>query len=588
MSSLRRIPRLILTTMGGLFCMSSPSHALSPGDVVDNFRLIDHAGRSHELYYLSDMKAVVLLAYDAQCELAADAARTVDVLRSRHPASLGALIIDSNLADTREAIAAAAAKAGFAIPVLVDEAQVIGESLGFTHSGEALVIDTKGWKVAYRGAAADALGEAVGAVVGGSPVKVARTDVRGCAISMPERERREAHARISYEKDVAPILLNKCVACHREGGIGPWQMTSYEMIKGFAPMIREVVRTQRMPPWHADPHYQTFSNDRGLSKEQVKTLVHWIEAGAPRGSGADPLLTQKKDWPEWPLGKPDLIVETPPFTTPTTGVIPYQNVTVKNPLEKDVWVRAIDYLPGQRAVLHHVIGSAGGAERRGATSLSNYVPGAEPLVLPEEAGILLPAGATFHFQMHYTTNGQALTDVTKLGLYFRNDPPKYNFRSFVLAQPKLKIPAQAKDHVEIAERTFEQDAVIYTVHPHSHFRGKAAKFVAKLPDGREEVLLNVPAYDFNWQATYELVEPITVPAGTKIVYTAWFDNSSQNKANPDPNREITWGEQTWDEMVFGVLRYRNVNEDPSNAPKKDEGPSQERLFSERPAEAANN
>src|SRR5688572_22677713 len=128
--------------------------------------------------------------------------------------------------------------------------------------------------------------------------------------------------------------------------------------------------------------------------------------------------------------------------------------------------------------------------------------------------------------------------------------------------------------------------MIYTVHPHSHFRGKAAKFVAKYPDGREEVLLNVPVYDFNWQATYELITPITVPAGTKIVYTAWFDNSSQNKANPDPNREITWGEQTWDEMVFGVLRYRNVNEDPSKAPKKDEGPSQEQLFSERERAAA--
>ena len=208
---------------------------------------------------------------------------------------------------------------------------------------------------------------------------------------MPERAKREAHANISYEKTIAPLLIDKCVACHRDGGIGPWQMTSYDMIKGFAPMIREVVRTQRMPPWDVDPHYSTFSNNRGLSLEQAKTLVHWIEAGAPRGNGADPLLTQKKDWPEWPLGKPDLIVELPEFKVPATGTIPYQMLKVENPLDHDVWVRAVDWLPGQRTVVHHIIASAGGAERRGAISLNNYVPGVEPLELPKEAGILLPA-----------------------------------------------------------------------------------------------------------------------------------------------------------------------------------------------------
>jgi hypothetical protein len=395
-------------------------------------------------------------------------------------------------------------------------------------------------------------------------VKVASTAVSGCAIAMPERDRRAAHAQISYEETIAPLLLDKCVACHREGGIGPWQMASYEMIRGFAPMIREVVRTQRMPPWHADPHYQSFSNDRGLSKEQAKTLVHWIEAGAPRGAGADPLLAQRKDWPKWPLGEPDLVVEMPAFTAPATGVVPYQMVEVKNPLKRDVWIRAVDYLPGDRSVLHHVIGAAGAREeRRGSTSLNNYVPGAEPLEVPEGTGIFLPAGASFHFQMHYTPNGKETTDVTRMGLYFMKDPPQYNFRSFVVSNPRLKIPPNVNDHAETAERVFNQDAVIYSVHPHAHFRGKAAKFVAQYPDGREEVLLNVPAYDFNWQSTYDLVEPITVPAGTKIVYTHTYDNSPQNKANPDPNREVPWGQQTWDEMIFGVLRYRNLHEDPS-------------------------
>jgi hypothetical protein len=463
--------------------------------------------------------------------------------------------------------------------VLVDGTQLIGESLGLTRNGEVLVVNPQGWKLAYRGGSGAVTG-ALDAVLSGKAAPAA-APIDGCAIKMPERDRKQAHAQISYEKTIAPLLLDKCVACHRTGGIGPWQMTSYDMIKGFAPMIREVVRTQRMPPWDVDPHYSAFSNDRGLSTEQARTLVHWLEAGSPRGSGSDPLLSQKKDWPEWPLGKPDLIVELPEFKVPATGTIPYQMLKVENPLDHDVWVRAMDWLPGQRAVVHHIIASAGGAERRGAISLNNYVPGVEPLELPPEAGILLPGKSTFHFQVHYTSNGKELVDRTKLGLYFRPDKPEYMFRSLVFANNKLRIPPNTKVHEETAEQTVKADAIIYTLHPHAHYRGKASRFVAYYPDGKTETLLNVPAYDFNWQGTYELEKPKLVPAGTRIVYTQWYDNSSQNKANPDPNREVTWGEQTWDEMIFGVIRYRNVKEDSATPTQK--GPSQEELFTERQA-----
>jgi hypothetical protein len=188
--------------------------------------------------------------------------------------------------------------------------------------------------------------------------------------------------------------------------------------------------------------------------------------------------------------------------------------------------------------------------------------------------------------MHYTSNGQVLTDVTKLGLYFMNEPPKFNFRSMILAQPRLKIPAGIKFHPEQAVSTFRNDSVIYSLHPHAHFRGKSASFVAKYPDGREEMLLNIPTYDFNWQATYDLAKPITVPAGTKIVYTQTFDNSVQNKANPDPNKTVTWGEQTWEEMVFGVVRYRNVVETGKEEPMF--GPSQRELFEGVPRQSRAN
>jgi hypothetical protein len=584
MRSLRRIYSLPIAVL----CLGGPVLAAADTDTVDNFRLTDQQGASHELYYLSDMKAVVLLAQGNGCEASQKAATALEALRTKYePQGVTFLLLNSNLPRTdnsREAVAKQAQQQGIGMPILMDETQLIGESLGFTRNGEVLIASPQGWKVTYRGGVnsnGNNVAEALDAMLAGKAVPSAATKVAGCAIDMPERARRQAHAQISYEKNIAPILMDKCVACHRQGGIGPWQMTNYDMIKGFAPMIREVVRTQRMPPWHVDPHYGVFDNDRGLSTQQAQTLVHWIEAGAPRGTGADPLLAQKQDWPEWPLGKPDLIVELPAFTTPATGVIPYQMTKVENPLDHDVWVRAIDWVPGQRSVVHHIIASAGGAERRGAVSLNNYVPGVEPLQLPPEAGILLPAKATFHFQTHYTTNGQALTDRTKLGLYFRKDAPKYNFRSLVFANPKLNIPANTKWHEETAEQTLKTDAIIYTLHPHAHYRGKASRFVAYYPDGRSEMLLNIPAYDFNWQGTYELAQPQTIPAGTRIVYSQWYDNSTQNKANPDPNRTVTWGEQTWDEMIFGVIRYRNVTEDASGKPEK--GPSQEELFTESQA-----
>jgi len=586
MSSMsRRCSGASLLAAAGLaagITLATQALALNTGDTVDNFRLVDQQGKSHELYYLSDMKAVVLLAQGNGCTAAADAGKSLSALQAKYQQQgVTVLAINPNLKDSREAIVKEAAQAGITVPVLVDETQIIGESLGLTRNGEVLVVNPQGWKVVYHGAASDKgnnyASDAVDALVAGSPVKTATSVAAGCAIKMPERDKNAAHAQISYQKTIAPMLIDKCVTCHRAGGIGPWQMNSYAMVRGFAPMIREVVRTERMPPWHADPHYNTFSNSRGLSNDQVKTLVHWIEAGAPRGAGNDPLADYKKEWPVWPLGEPDLVVEMPSFTTPATGVIPYQMVQVKNPLDHDVWVRAVDFLPGQRSVLHHIIASVGG-ERRGATSLNNYVPGAGPLVIPDEDGILLKANSTFQFQMHYTPNGQVLTDVTRMGLYFKKDAPTYSYRSMVFANPKLRIPANTKSHSETATQTFKEEALVYSLHPHSHFRGRSASFVAYYPDGTQETLLNVPTYDFNWQSTYDLAKPKRVPAGTRVVYTGEFDNSTQNKANPDPNREITWGEQTWDEMLFGVIRYRNIRADAGEDNKPQRGETQEDLF----------
>lgn len=548
------------------FCVARLASALSPGEAVDNFRLLDHTGTSRELYYLSDMKAVVLMAQGNGCEASRKAVPELEALRDKYKAQgVEVLLINSNLPDSREQIVKEAAAHTIQLPILLDDTQIISESLGLAHNGEVLVIDPQGWKLAYRGPVsarnAHYAADAVDALLSGAAVKTTTADAKGCNIGMPERARKQAHAKISYEKSIAPMLIDNCVTCHRQGGIGPWQMTGYDMIKGFSPMIREVVRTERMPPWHADPHYSAFSNDRSLSKEEVKTLVHWIEAGSPRGSGGDPLAELKKAWPEWAMGEPDLIVDIPAFEVPPTGVIPYQTPSALNALDHDVWVRAVDFQPGDRTVLHHIIATMGTeASIRDGGSLGGYVPGAGPMVLPQDTGILLKKDSKFFFQMHYTVSGKPAQDSSRMGLYFMKAAPKYQFRSAVMAKPSLKIPANTKAHTESASRTFDKDVVVYSLLPHSHFRGKASNFVATYPDGREEVLLSVPNYDFNWQTTYELKEPKMLPAGTKVTHSTTWDNSSQNKANPDPTRVVPWGQQTWDEMLYGVVRFRYLDE----------------------------
>jgi hypothetical protein len=547
--------------------IASSAWALAPGETVDNFRLLDHRGAAHELYYYSDMKAVVVLAQANGCEVSNQAISRLESIRNQYEArDVRVFMLNSNLNDNRESITAFANSVGTKIPVLEDPLQLIGESLGATRAGEVFVINPMGWKLAYRGPI-DKAGPVVDALASGQAVTPSKIDVKGCAVEMPELARRAAHAKISYSKEIVPILIDKCVTCHRDGGIAPWQMSSYEMVRGFAPMIREVIRTKRMPPWHADPHYGVFKNDRSMTGEQVKTLVHWIEAGAPQDKAPDPLKTLKNEWSEWENGKPDLIVETPAFTVPATGTIDYENPIVKNPLGKDVWVRAIEFNPGDRSVVHHILaygvkeGATGG--RRGLdTYLAGYAPGGGVVRFPEGTGVLLTKDMNFRFQMHYTASGKPATDVTKIGIYFTDEPPKYPLRQFVLLDPRLKIPPNTKDHYIVAPpRTFDRDVLIYTLTAHSHYRGKASKFVAHYPDGREEILLSVPAYDFNWQTSYELKTPKLLPKGTKLVYDTVYDNSSQNKANPDPHIEVRWGEQSWEEMIYGNVRYRFVDEE---------------------------
>lgn len=525
------------------------------GDRVDNFKLLDHRGISHELHYLSDMKAVVLMSHTSGCEgVAADIERFEALAGEYADQDVEFLMINADgLADRR------AVGEGPNTPLLVDETRVIGESLGFRAAGEILIIDPANWQVAYRGWKMPE--QALADFLAGREIAHEPGDPGTCSLTFDRPD-----TEITYTEDVGPILAANCVTCHREGGIGPWAMTGYPMVRGFAPMIREVIRTKRMPPWHADPVHGDFSNDRSLTTDEIRKIVHWAESGTPRGEGADPLATLDKEWPEWPHGEPDVVIDIPAFDVPASGVVEYKYQYVRNPLEQDVWVRATDILPGDRSALHHVIATwtkpgrdENGRRQRGG--LGGYVPGMVTFDNPENTGIHLPAGSFLVFQMHYTPYGKAVTDNSRFGLYLLDEPPEHRLRSAVLANTKIRIPPHSKNHAEMAERTFERDILLYNLLPHAHYRATASEFRAFYPDGTEEVLLSVPNYDFNWQTTYLLTEPKRIPAGTRIAHRTWWDNSAQNPANPDPSREVPWGLQSWDEMLYGAMDFRVLEDD---------------------------
>jgi len=548
---------------------------------VDNFRLLDQDLQAHELYYYQDATAIVLMVQMNGCPIVRNLLGDFRAVHEDY-AERGVVfaMINPSLQDTREAIRQEAADFGIDLPILVDETQLVGEALGIDRSAEVFVIDPRTWTVAYRGPLNDRVGyetqrqqadsqylaDALDRVLAGEPVAEPSRRAKGCIINFPERQRKDAHEEISYAETIAPILKERCVTCHSPGGIGPWAMTSYDMVRGFAPMIREVVRTRRMPPWEVATDYPALHGDRALTADEKRTLVHWIEAGAPRGDGPDPLTEVEPVSEEWALGEPDLIVTSPPFTVPATGVVDYQFPAIPNPLDRDVWVRAVSIHPGGRKVVHHVlIGTTEevipeGDDRRFNAVFDNYLwgyaPGADYYEYPEGAGVLVRQGGQIHLQMHYTTYGRETVDETQIALYFHDEPPEHHLRQQVVMGTDLVIPAGEARHEETGYFEFDREAQIYSLFPHAHFRGVATGFDLVYPDGRREGLLQVPRYDFNWQHTYTLAEPITVPAGTRIVHTTVYDNSARNPANPDPDKTVTWGLQSWDEMLYGGFFFR--------------------------------
>lgn len=370
-----------------------------------------------------------------------------------------------------------------------------------------------------------------------------------------------ANSAPTFTKDVAPILNRRCVECHRPGEVAPMSLTTYKEVRPWAKSIKERVVARSMPVWLADPHYGDFRNDRRMSDAEIATIVSWVDAGAPEGRPGDlPRLPNFETG--WILGKPDLIVDMgTDFEVPADGVVPYKYFTVPTNFTEDRWISAAEIRPGSRGAVHHVIVTVvnpGGATSRasdGDALLAGYAPGEQPYRLESGTAKLIRAGSSLRFQMHYTPNGTAYKDRSYVGLTFAKEPIHFQAITANALTFNFKIPPGDPNYEVKSNWIAKKDVQLIELMPHMHFRGKDFKYTVTYPDGRQEVILSVPQYDFNWQLSYELAQYKTLPAGTRIDCVAHFDNSANNRYNPDPAKEVRWGDQTWEEMMIGWFTY---------------------------------
>ena len=548
-----------------LFCLSAlvalSSSAGGPARIGD-FTLLDHQGKSHQLSWYGDRKAIVLFIHGNDSAVVQNSVPALRKIRDEFQAQdVVFFMLNPQLQDSRTSIAKEAEQLGYDFPILVDEAQLVAESLDAARLAETLVIDPKTMTVVFQGPIDDGsdsqpaknlyLKEALTAFLSGDAVAGNTPTAPGSVISFTSQDQHQQN-EVSYTKDIVPILKDNCVSCHHDGAIGPWSMSSHAMVRGWSAMMREVVMTRRMPPGQIDTHLsKPIAGVAGLTSDERQKLVHWIDAGAPLDGDTDPLTALTFDDPKFSLGEPDLVFKVAAQGIPATGIVDYRYVPVELNLDEDVWVRAMEFVPGDREVLHHVIayvsspadkavrGRQTGAAR--GESVGGFAPGRQPDSFRDNSGRLIKKGSSLLLQMHYTTSGKETVDETEVGIFIHEKPPAYVMAGGVAGQRRFFVPAYAKEYELEGEQLIKRDAYLYSMTPHMHFRGKYMSYTAEYPDGTSEILLSVPKYNFNWQFSYQLEEPLFLPAGTRLVAKGAMDNSERNPSNPDPSKPVHFG-----------------------------------------------
>jgi peroxiredoxin len=567
------------------------------GQRMSEFVLVDI--RTEKLVALADYrgraKAIVITFTGIDCPIGnLYLPRLAELSALYAPRGVAFLAINSNSHETIDQICAHARDYAIPFPVLRDEQNRIADRYLVERTCETLVLDG-GLRLRYRGAIDDQyeigsrkdeprqnyLIASIESVLDGRTVAVATTHVVGCPIDRADPRARPKIAplaneirsllddteptvdvgEVTYAADVAPILHQKCAPCHRAGQGAPFSLLTHQDATRWAASIWEVTTARWMPPWQADPRFGKFANDRSLTPRERAVLMAWVEHGAPLGD-----LRATPPQPEfpagWTIGTPDLVFEVgEAYKVKAEGTLPLQHFRVTTGLKENVWVQSAEVRPGDRAVVHHAFvyiddhARGPGGRALPERYLTGYAPGDMPSVFPPGVARKIPVGADLSFEVHYTPIGQERFDRTAVGLILAKQPPAHEAITRGVSQRGLCIPPGAKNHAERSSWTFPFDAHLLAMTPHLHLRGTDFTYTATYPDGRSEVLLAVPHFDFNWQSAYRLLVPTSMPKGTRIDCLAHYDNSADNHANPDPGAYVSWGERTVDKMMIGYIDY---------------------------------
>lgn len=577
-------------------------HSVGVGRCIPDARAATLSGERVSWRSGSDATLTVVAMTSVTCPLSAKFAPALARLESELLASgVRFVFVNATGVDTSDEMRAQVAALGFKGPMLDDRARAVASAFDARTTTEVFLVDARG-TLLYRGAVNDQYGigystdapkqrwleDAIKAALAARRPEVEATTAPGCAL---ERSRASSlkgdgetpdspASGVTYAREIARIVQDRCVECHRIGGVAPFALEDYDSVARRASMIRRVIDAGIMPPWFAAPHDgdSPWANDRSLSAGEKAAITTWIDAGVPRGDDADLPLPRRFADGEWSIGTPDLVLQLPqPIEIPAEGIMAYQEVLIPTGVDRDRWVRGVEIVPSNRAVVHHVLvfvipqsASKDGALSRGVrvdetrSFFAAYVPGNGAVVYPRGYARRLPAHASLLVQIHYTPNGRATSDQMRVGLLLQEEAPDHIVRTEGIANLALRIPAGAEDHKERALQSVPFDARIIAFLPHMHVRGKAFRYELEAPDGTRTVLLDIPRYDFNWQWRYLLRNPIEVAANSTLHCTAWFDNSAANPANPDATKVVRWGKQSFDEMMIGYVEYVLAVEDPAH------------------------
>jgi mono/diheme cytochrome c family protein len=533
---------------------------------VGDFALLDSTGEFHQLSRYQHSKALVLMSVATGCIDMATLLADYQAISAKYAGSdISFLLIDSSGAGSADPVLSDAG-----LPVLNDEAKLVSALLQIGHAGDVRVLNPQRLTLLYKGPPTAALEQALDALVDGAIRETVSVEHSGCPVRYPAREQFAAQPP-DYATQIAPLIIAHCAECHRQGGVGPFQLDSYLMLLGWSPMIREVLLNKRMPPMQIDFSVGQSPQARRLSSDELQMLVHWIDNRAPRGdSDTDPLAEYMfAEDTEWLLGEPDHIVTAPAQSIPATGILDYQHVDIELPFTEGRWVRAIQYRPGNQAVLHHLMGVVTapdedfwGPERHSESAtrrfLETYTPG-RPVATeyPHDTAVHIPAGHKLSLQFHYMTYGLPTVDETRIGLYFTDEPPQQELKTLAVSASGFVLPPNIPDYRVQAEHVFDEAVVITGVRARMQYRGKSMRFSVTLPDGNQRDIFSVPAYNYAWQPHYTLAQPIALPAGSTVRVSGVFDNSVSNPANPDPTREVRV-ESGGSEMFTGYFTYYRI------------------------------